>query len=247
MTERPELDEVVLGDSPEAWRSLGFAVDRDVAVVGGVRIRLGAGGSGMVGWSLRNLPAGVSAAGTAGAGGGGAGGREGGTDARAGGAAGRGGGPSGGADATSLGALVPSVSHTPPPDPVEHPVGTVAVDHVVALTPDFDGTLRALQAAGLDYRRTRDAGGGFRQAFFVIGPCLLELGGPAPGEEGPRLWGLTLVVADIDAAAARLGDRLGRVKDAVQPGRRIAMVRRAPGLEVPLALITPRSEEPKRS
>lgn len=72
----------------------------------------------------------------------------------------------------------------------------------------------------------------------MLGPCLLELGGPAPGDA--RLWGLTLAVEDLDAAAALLGDRLGHVKDAVQPGRRIATVRREAGLSVPVALMTPR-------
>jgi hypothetical protein len=95
-----------------------------------------------------------------------------------------------------------------------------------------------LRSAGLDYRRTRSADDGFRQAFFVMGPCLLELGGPAEGEV--RFWGLTLIVSDIEAAAAELGDRLGPVKDAVQPGRRIATVRASAGLSVPLALMTPR-------
>ena len=138
-----------------------------------------------------------------------------------------------------LDGLPASVSGAPPPEPVSHPIGALAVDHVVALTPDFDRTVGKLRAAGLDYRSTRDAGSGFRQAFFVLGPCLLELGGPAEGER-PWLWGLTLVVEDLDAAAALLGERLGRVKDAVQPGRRIATVRREAGLEVPLALMTPR-------
>ena len=129
-------------------------------------------------------------------------------------------------------------SDSPPPEPVEHPLGAIAVDHVVALTPDLNRTVRKLTETGLDHRRTRDAGEGFQQAFFVLGPCLLELGGPADGDV--RFWGLTLVVEDIDAAAASLGDRLGRVKDAVQPGRRIATLRREAGVGVPLALITPR-------
>jgi hypothetical protein len=73
----------------------------------------------------------------------------------------------------------------------------------------------------------------------VLGPCLLELGGPA---EGPiRFWGLTLVVDDLDDAARQLGDRLGAIKDAVQPGRRIATLRRDAGLSVPIALMTPRT------
>jgi hypothetical protein len=138
-----------------------------------------------------------------------------------------------------LDGLPASVSEAPAPEPVAHPIGAVAVDHVVALTPDFDRTAGRLRAAGLDYRSTRDAGDGFRQAFFVLGPCLLELGGPAEGER-PWLWGLTLVVEDLDATAVLLGESLGRVKDAVQPGRRIATIRREAGLGAPVALMTPR-------
>jgi hypothetical protein len=45
-------------------------------------------------------------------------------------------------------------------------------------------------------------------------------------------------VADLDACAALLGGRLGEVRDAVQPGRRIATIRREAGLGVPVALIS---------
>jgi hypothetical protein len=141
--------------------------------------------------------------------------------------------------APDLDGLVVRPSTEEAPGSAEHPIGVTAVDHVVALTPDLDRTVAGLRAAGLDYRAMRDAGGGHRQAFFVLGPCLLELGGPVEGDA--RFWGLTLVVDDLDEAAARLGrDRLGQVKDAVQPGRRIATVRRDAGLSVPLALMTPR-------
>jgi hypothetical protein len=139
-----------------------------------------------------------------------------------------------------LDGLPTTLSHAPPPEPVTHPNGALGVDHVVALTPDFERTVDALRAAGLDYRRTRDAGRGRRQAFFVMGDCLLELGGPAPGEGCARFWGLTLVVDDLDAASGLLGERLGRVKDAVQPGRRIATVQPSAGLTVPMALMSPR-------
>lgn len=197
---RAELDELFIGDPPEAWRALGFFVDVDgVVALGGVRVRLGGGsggGGGISGWSLRGL---------------------------------RG---------DDLDGLPTRRSESEPPEAVSHPLGAVAVDHVVALTDDLDRTTAKLRAAGLDYRRTRDAGGGRRQAFFVVGPCLLELGGPADGP--PRFWGLTLVVEDLDAAADRLGARLGRVKPAVQPGRRIATLRSEAGLSVPLALMTPR-------
>jgi hypothetical protein len=231
---RPEVDEIWVTDPPGCWEALGFTVLDDVVALDGVRVRLGAGGA--------RGEAGSAAAGAVGRGEAGS--------AAASGVAGRGpGGIAGwslrglpaGAD---LDGLPSAGSDAPAPEPVAeqvaHPNGAVTVDHVVAFTPDFDRTVSALRAAGLDYRRTREAGTGMRQAFFVVGPCLLELGGPA-GEQGPaRFWGLTLVVEDIDATAELLGDRLGRIKDAVQPGRRIATVRESAGLGVPLAFMTPR-------
>jgi len=130
-------------------------------------------------------------------------------------------------------------SDAPPPPPVAHPNTASALDHIVVLTPDFDRTLTKFQEAGLDFRRVREAGDGVRQAFFVLGPCLLELGGPADGD-AVRFWGLTITVDDLDAAAAHLGDRLGPPKDAVQPGRRIATLRPEAGVGVPMAFMSPR-------
>jgi hypothetical protein len=122
-----------------------------------------------------------------------------------------------------------------------HPNGALAVDHVVAVTGDVDATMARLERDGLRPRRVRDVpGGDTRQAFYVLGTALLELAGPVAGETGARLWGLTLVVSDLEALAARLGALLGPVKDAVQPGRRIATLRRDAGLAVPLAFMTPR-------
>ncbi len=54
------VDELEVADPADAWRRAGFSVDSDaVCRVGGVRIRLvGRGrGTGIVGWSLRGLPA----------------------------------------------------------------------------------------------------------------------------------------------------------------------------------------------
>ena len=127
-----------------------------------------------------------------------------------------------------------------PAEAGEHPNGARALDHVVALTPDPARTRAALERAGLEVRRERDAGGGVVQAFFVLGTALLELAGPV-GEEGPaRFWGLVVVVEDLDAAVRRGGGRVGEPRDAVQPGRRIATVREDAGLGLPVALMTPR-------
>ena len=114
---------------------------------------------------------------------------------------------------------------------VEHPNGATGIDHVVLLTDDFDRTVDRLRGEGLDHRRTRDAGDGRRQAFFVLGPCLLEVAGPVEG--GERLWGVTLVASDLEPFG-------GTPKEAVQPGRRITTVPREAGLGIPVAVMTPR-------
>jgi len=126
-----------------------------------------------------------------------------------------------------------------------HPNGALAVDHVVVATPALEHTTTALQRAGLDLRRTRDVPGDrpLRQAFLLAGPCLVEVVGP-PGAQpaGPAtFWGLTIVVEDLDALAARLGPLLGRPRDAVQPGRRIATLRPDAGLSARIAFMTPRA------
>jgi hypothetical protein len=98
-------------------------------------------------------------------------------------------------------------------DAAAHPNGAVAIDHVVAFTGDMDRTLAALERSRLDLRRLREPPEApVRQAFLRLGPFILELA--ETGAEPPALWGLVVVVADLDAAARRLGDRLGRPRDA---------------------------------
>lgn len=123
-----------------------------------------------------------------------------------------------------------------PPTPM-HPNDVRAIDHVVLLTPDLDATIDTLSADGHDLRRVRDAGNGMQQAFFRLGPVILEVVGPSDGDE--RLWGITFTVDDLDATVAFLGDRVRPPKDAVQPGRRIATLDTAAGSTVPIAFMTP--------
>ena len=118
----------------------------------------------------------------------------------------------------------------PPP---RHPNGAVVLDHVVAVTDDLGRTLAALEAAGLDLRR-RDE----RMAFLLLDELILEVV-ERPGA-GVGFWGLVVVVPDVSA----LGDLVGEPKDAVQPGRRIATVRREAGLTTALAFMTPRPQPP---
>ena len=118
-----------------------------------------------------------------------------------------------------------------PPAPDRHPNGVVALDHVVLLASDLAATTERLQGEGFDHRPSPAP-----QRFFVLGPCLLEV----VQADADGFWGVTLVVQDLDALAERLGDLLGAPKDAVQPGRRIATLRREAGLGQPVAFMTPR-------
>ncbi|HET6794907.1 MAG TPA: hypothetical protein VFH45_10710 [Acidimicrobiales bacterium] len=160
----------------------------------------------------------------------------------------------------------------PPPaaagGPGDHPNGVTSIDHVVVGTPDLGRTVVALEAAGLQLRRRRDAAevgrGSTEQAFFRPGEVIIEVVGPASPASRPgvgmglhaseeagagapagaanppaaRLWGLALTCADLDATAAFLGPRLGDPRPAVQRGRRIATLRRQAGSTVPLAFMS---------
>jgi hypothetical protein len=101
----------------------------------------------------------------------------------------------------------------------------------------------ALEKRGFDVRRVRDAGNGMEQTFFKTREVVLELMGPQrPREEDfdkpAHFYGLAFTVDDLDATAGFLGDKLGRVKDAVQRGRRIATVRKEAGLGVAVAFMS---------
>jgi len=153
-----------------------------------------------------------------------------------------------GATGTGLDGLATTLSERPAPAPA-HPNGVVAIDHVVAMSPDLDRSVRALEAAGLDLRRIRDeptAAGAPRQAFFRLGEAILEVV-QEPEEvieraDGPaRLWGLALRTVDLERTVGLLGERVGTVRAAVQPGRRIATLRRSAGLSVPVALMSDRA------
>jgi hypothetical protein len=156
-----------------------------------------------------------------------------------------------GVSTTALDGLPTSRSDTPVPDAApEHPNGVERIDHVVVFSPQLDRTVHALQAAGLDLRRVREEptpAGAPRQAFFRLGSEILEViqipardveaaGGP---DGSARLWGLAFTVSDLDRTVSELAGHVSAPRDAVQPGRRIATLRRSAGLAVPVALITP--------
>jgi hypothetical protein len=230
------LTEVVVGDDPAAWASVGFAVGDDgTCRVGTVRLRLigaeDARGRGLIAWTLAR-PGGADAFGD---------------EAR--------GGATGGSDTGELGGdgldgLPTTVAveggpdapgGTDEPRPGGHPNGVTHIDHLVVLTPDLDRTTAALAALGIDARRTREAGPGRLQRFFRLGQAILELVGPVEARRGgpARFYGLAFTVADIDATADHLAGRISPPKPAVQPGRRIATLRAGDDVSVPVAFMSP--------
>jgi hypothetical protein len=123
-----------------------------------------------------------------------------------------------------------------------HPNGVTLIDHLVVFTPDLERTTRALEEIGVERRRVREAEAGgrpVRQGFFRLGEVILEVVERDQVEPGPaRFWGITFAVADLEGCAELLGDSLGSIHDAVQPGRRIATMRTSAALGLAVALIS---------
>jgi catechol 2,3-dioxygenase-like lactoylglutathione lyase family enzyme len=205
------IDELLIADPPAAWRAAGFRVEGDLCVVGSVRLRLVGPGPvrGIVGWSVRGLPA---------------------------------------LDLDGL-PTTASDESSPPIGAEPHPNGVTAIDHVVVLTPDIDRTTATVRDAGFDLRRERQGptpGGSTRQSFFRMGEVILEVVEAPAGTriaddpQGPaRLWGISFVVADLEHTASTLADLLGEPRAAVQPGRRIATLRKEAGLGPAIAFMSP--------
>ena len=208
------IDELTVADDPAAWAALGFTVANGGCRIGSVQLRFApelrdaSGKTAITGWSLR------------------------------------------GVTGTELDGLATTTSIRPlPAAAAAHPNGVLAIDHVVAISPELDRTVAALQRADLQLRRMRQQptpAGAPRQAFFRLGGEILEVV-QEPDEvvarEGGRarpahFWGLALLAPDIDRTAELLAPHAGEVRPAVQPGRRIATLRRSAGLAIPVALIT---------
>jgi hypothetical protein len=136
-----------------------------------------------------------------------------------------------------------SASSSPESD--VHPNGALGVDHVVVLTSDFARTAMALALAGLPLSRVRQASVQVRQGFRRLGPSILELVEVPGADPGPAsFWGLVVTVADLDRIAGDLAERLGAVKPAVQPGRRIATLRPSASLGQAVAFMSPEPVQP---
>ena len=122
-----------------------------------------------------------------------------------------------------------------------HPIGAAQLDHVVIFTGNMDEVSEAIEArTGCERRRVRDLGE-MQQGFHRIGRggLIIEIVQHADRDRVTEMWGLVVIVDDLDAACALLGeDRVSAPKDAVQPGRRIATIRPEVGLGTAVALMS---------
>ena len=183
----------------EAWRPLGFTVDRDAVAFANGAVRFGASR-----WGLELEPPGREA---------------------------------------SVVDGIPVTTGVGERN-VVHPNGAIELDHVVVMTDSIERTSAAIESAlGLEQRRLRETAT-VRQAFhrFADAPdgtrgCIVEVV-ERPDVERVDIWGLVVIVDDIDRAVAESAGLIGTPKAAVQPGRRIATVSRAVGLPLALALMS---------
>ena len=125
-----------------------------------------------------------------------------------------------------------------------HPNQAVGLFYVVLFGPSWAEAAEALAALGVDPGEPRPMGPEGKQVLRSVAPAgevSVEVIGPAehdPNREW-NLWGTIVEVADIDATASRLGDRLRAVKPAMQKGRRIATLDKTAGSSVALAFMSP--------
>lgn len=126
----------------------------------------------------------------------------------------------------------------------DHPNGVVGVDHVVISTTAMNRARAALLDAGLDLRLEREGRAGNQevdQAFFLAGPCVVELvGRSGAGDGNSGVWGVTFTTDSLEALPALDPPPVASIRDAVQPGRRIAVARRELGLPTRVAFMNPR-------
>ena len=147
------------------------------------------------------------------------------------------------APVTDIDGLATIAASEPPATPTvaaDHPLGIVGFDHLVVMTSSLERTCDAIAAAtGEPLKRIREAGP-IRQGFHRLGEMIVEVVENAQVTGNTAgFWGFVWNVADLDAAADKLGaDVLTPPKTAVQPGRLIATVRSSAGLEIPMALMT---------
>ena len=192
------VDELLVGDDPEAWQLAGFHVDDDGACrVGTVRVRLtGSGGARHLhSWSLRAVAAGTADV-------------------------------DGVPTSASTADPADPADHPNGVTKIDHVVMTTPdLDRTVAALEALGLDVRRVRDDAVRYPQPmRQVFFRLGEVLLeLIGPQTPD---PANADRPARLWGIAVDSADLDATAGHLGpQRMTAPKDAVQPGRRIATLR----------------------
>jgi hypothetical protein len=142
-------------------------------------------------------------------------------------------------DADGLPVELGAVMSGPPP------ITRDELDHVVVMTDSLERTSAAIESAlDLECRRIRETGQ-VRQAFHRFDDpadgrsrgCILEIV-ENPQVTAAQFWGLVVTVDDLDRLFEWNQDLISPPKPAVQPGRRIATVRRDAELGTAVAFMS---------
>jgi hypothetical protein len=204
------IDELTLADEPERWQALGFTVSSGCCRLGEVQLRLlGPGaGSGIVGWSLRDLASTE-------------------LDGLASTRSQRPPPERAGVHPNGVLAIDHIVVVSPALDRTVASLRAAGLDlRRIREEPTPAGAPRQaffrlgeviLEVVQEPAHVAEPAGGIDRPAFF---------------------WGLALLCEDLEATVAAMSPHAGSTRPAVQLGRRIATVSRSAGLVLPLALLS---------
>jgi hypothetical protein len=206
----PTIDELEVADDPERWAALGFEVLDHGCQLGGVRVSLlgTKAGSGIVGWSLRDLestdldglPTSVSER------------------------------PQRESSSVQPNGVL-SIDHIV----AMSPAFQRSVEALKAAGLDLRRVRDAPTPAGAPRQAFFRLGREILELVQEPDEVVARAGGP---DRPARFWGLALLVEDLDRAVEALAPHVGEIRDAVQPGRRIVTVRRSAGLALPLALMS---------
>ena len=123
----------------------------------------------------------------------------------------------------------------------KQPNGVLSVDHIVLHSNDAEYVKNEFAKLNMTPRAQRDdIYPGITQIFYRPEKgVVIEV---VVNKDFPKtfLWGMTLVVEDIDIAKQLLKDNSSNPKKAIQPGRRILTVRGAQlNIETNMAMMTP--------
>eukprot|EP00658_Telonema_sp_P-2_P075102 TRINITY_DN644_c0_g2_i1.p1 TRINITY_DN644_c0_g2~~TRINITY_DN644_c0_g2_i1.p1 ORF type:complete len:238 (-),score=43.44 TRINITY_DN644_c0_g2_i1:391-1104(-) len=125
-----------------------------------------------------------------------------------------------------------------------HRNGAMGVDHIVLFSPDWQQSVLDLRSVGLEpLRETNSVRRGVTQVIYRPKNTIIELVGPRKPPEHPTLKGLTLVTSDVDTTHQFFGEYVKPPWDAVQPGRRMTVLKNFPGISIAVAFMSPHVRE----